>query len=104
MVNESDIQPLLEAVDLLKALSNAHRLMILCLLVEEKEMSVGKLASFTKLSQSALSQHLAKLRDKDLVQTRKQKQSVFYSLKSDKIRTVVGTLHTIYCGPKSENA
>ena len=68
-----------EATRLLKALANESRLMILCNL-SEGEMTVGQLNEFIPLSQSALSQHLALLRRDNLVQTRRQAQTIYYSL------------------------
>ena len=84
------------ASDLLKALANPQRLRILCLLIEG-ELTVGQLNDQIKLSQSALSQHLALLRDKELVSTRKQAQTVFYSVADGPVRRVIQTLHDIYC-------
>lgn len=83
---------------LLRAMSNEKRLMILCRLIDT-ELSVGDLGELVGLSQSALSQHLAKLRDEGLVKTRKQAQSVFYSLEGDQTRRIIEVLHGIYCGP-----
>lgn len=80
----------------LKALANVNRLMILCIL-SEKEMSVSELNQKIDLSQSALSQHLAKLRADDLVVTRRQSQTIYYSLKSGIARNIINTLHDYYC-------
>lgn len=85
-----------EAVALLKALANEHRLLILCHL-QERELSVGEMNEKLGLSQSALSQHLAVLRRDDLVSTRKEAQTVYYSLKSDEVRAIIGLLHGLYC-------
>ena len=78
------------AVRLLKALANERRLMILCVL-GERETSVGDLALRVGLSQSALSQHLAKLREDGLVTTRRQAQTVFYSLASREAAEVIAS-------------
>ncbi len=86
-----------EAAQLLKALGNEKRLMILCLLAEG-ECSVGELNALLELSQSALSQHLAILRDERLVLTRREAQSVFYSLMPGAAFVLIHTLHDIYCG------
>ncbi len=86
-----------EAAVLLKALANEQRLRVLCLLAEG-EQSVGQLNELVELSQSALSQHLAKLREEGLVETRREAQSVFYSLTPGPARQVIATLHDIYCG------
>src|SRR5512139_1705776 len=70
-----------EAARLLRALSNENRLMLLCLLFEG-EKTVGELNASLPLSQSALSQHLAVLRDEGLVKTRREAQSIYYGLAS----------------------
>lgn len=88
------------AVRLLKALGNEKRLMLLCMLVEG-ERSVGELNTQLDLSQSALSQHLALLRDEGLVQTRREAQSIYYSLVDDPARRIINTLHIIYCAADS---
>lgn len=85
-----------EAAGLLRALSNENRLMLLCLLFEG-ERSVSELNRSLPLSQSALSQHLAVLRDEELVKTRRAGQSIFYGLASEPARRIVETLHGIYC-------
>ena len=84
------------AADLLKAVANPQRLRILCLLIEG-ELAVSQLNERIPLSQSALSQHLALLRAKSLVSTRKQAQTVYYSVADGPIRHVIQTLHDIYC-------
>lgn len=81
---------------LLKALANEQRLMILCNLAGG-EMSVGELNARLPLSQSALSQHLAVLREAEIVQTRRDGQTVHYSLADGPAARVVETLHGIYC-------
>lgn len=85
-----------EALKLLKALANEHRLMILCHLTQG-ELSVGELNERVLLSQSALSQHLAWLRNAELVDTRKSAQTIYYSINSDEAGRVVGLLHEMYC-------
>ncbi len=85
-----------EAAALLKELSNQSRLMICCMLGED-ELSVGALNAQIPLSQSALSQHLARLRDAGLVSTRKNKQTVYYKLEGDGVRAVISALKSIYC-------
>jgi DNA-binding transcriptional ArsR family regulator len=84
------------AAALLKALANENRLMILCTLMGG-EMSVGELNEKVPLSQSALSQHLASLREAGLVSTRKEAQTVFYSLEGDEATKVITVLQSIYC-------
>jgi DNA-binding transcriptional ArsR family regulator len=85
-----------KAVKLLKALANERRLFILCHLLD-KELSVGEMNQHLGLSQSALSQHLAILRNDKLVATRKEAQTVYYSLQSDEVREVIALLHKLYC-------
>ena len=85
------------ASDLLKALANDKRLMILCLLVEG-ERSVGDLNTRLQLSQPALSQHLKVLRDEGLVDTRRDAQSILYSLAPGPAQRILMTLHDVYCG------
>jgi len=82
---------------LLKALANEKRLMLLCLLAEG-EHSVSELNARLELSQSALSQHLAILRDDGLVTTRREAQSIYYGLAKGPAQLVIETLHGIYCG------
>lgn len=88
-----------QAVALLKAMANERRLFILCLLLEG-ELSVGQIAEKLELSQSALSQHLGWLRKDELVSTRKESQTVFYSLNSEEVKSVIQLLHDLYC-PKN---
>lgn len=85
-----------QASRLLRALSNENRLMLLCLLVGG-EKTVGELNGSLPLSQSALSQHLAKLREEGLVSARRAGQNVHYGLASDPARRVIETLYGIYC-------
>jgi len=91
-----------EAARLLKALGNEKRLLLLCLLVDH-EHSVGELNARLDLSQSALSQHLAVLREDGLVQTRRDGQTIYYSLVPGPAQRILDTLHGIYCsvGPSS---
>ncbi len=88
-----------DAAQLLKALANEKRLMILCLLAEG-ERSVGELNAMLNLSQSALSQHLALLREEGLVRTRREAQTIHYSLTPGPAFQLIHTLHGIYCAPK----
>jgi DNA-binding transcriptional ArsR family regulator len=85
-----------EASDLLKSLANPSRLLVLCALLT-REHTVGELEALTGLSQSAISQHLARLRDSELVATRRDAQRVFYSLTDPNVRALLQTLHGIYC-------
>jgi DNA-binding transcriptional ArsR family regulator len=85
-----------DAVSLLKGLANESRLMIMCVL-SEGEISVGQLNQRIKLSQSALSQHLAVLREQGLVQTRRESQTIFYSLADTAAMSIIELLHEVYC-------
>lgn len=85
-----------EAAQLLKALANENRLMILCSLAQ-RELNVSELNDRVNLSQSALSQHLAWLRREDLVQTRRDAQTIYYSLQGTKAKEVIQVLQSIYC-------
>ena len=83
------------AVNLLKALSNERRLMIICALYKG-EKSVGELEQIVGLSQSALSQHLARLRRDGLVNTRRNAQTIFYSMNDRATEAVLKCLYDIY--------
>ena len=85
-----------QASDLLKALSNENRLLVMCNL-SNGEKSVGQLQSMIGLSQSALSQHLARLRQDGLVKTRRESQTIYYSLAGDEASRVIGVLYELYC-------
>jgi DNA-binding transcriptional ArsR family regulator len=85
-----------EAARLLKALGNEKRLQLLCLLVEG-ERTVGELNTRLDLSQSALSQHLALLREDGLVRTRREAQAIHYALAPGPAERILHTLHGIYC-------
>lgn len=85
-----------DAVNLLKGLANESRLMIVCVLAEG-ELSVGQLNQRIKLSQSALSQHLAVLREQGMVLTRRESQTIYYRLADTTAIDVVRLLHDVYC-------
>ncbi len=85
------------AAKLMRALSNSHRLLILCVL-SEGELSVGDLNRLVRLSQSALSQHLAVLRRERLVSTRRAAQTIYYEVADGVAMDVVHLLHDHYCG------
>ena len=85
-----------DAASLLKELGNESRLMVCCSL-GDSELCVGELNQLVPLSQSALSQHLARLRDAGLVTTRKEGQTVYYRLAGDKAVKIITTLKSIYC-------
>ncbi|MBC8716958.1 metalloregulator ArsR/SmtB family transcription factor [Ochrobactrum sp. Marseille-Q0166] len=102
MSNENNFFDLVEnvdsAADFLSALANNKRLLILCKLLNN-EMSVGALAKAIDLSQSALSQHLAKLRALDLVSTRRDAQTIYYIVSSPHIELMLSTLSSLYMSP-----
>lgn len=85
-----------KAESMLKILANAKRLMILCHLVK-CEKTVGELADLVDLSNSALSQHLSKMRALNLVETNKKGQEVFYRIENREVEAILSTLHLIYC-------
>ena len=91
------------ASGLLKSLANAQRLRILCLLATG-ERNVGELNELLDLSQSALSQHLARLREDGLVATRREAQPIFYRLASGPAKRLIKTLHGIYCAAPQPRA
>ncbi len=91
------------ACELLKAMANEWRLMILCQL-SEGEKTVSELQTLLGLSQSALSQHLAVLRREKIVTARKHAQSVSYSLAGDEATKVMETLHELFCGARDANS
>lgn len=86
-----------QAAALLRTLGNEHRLLLLCLLIEHGELSVGAMQSQVGLSQSALSQHLARLRDDGLVSTRREAQTIFYRIEDARVDAVVSTLKRVFC-------
>ena len=85
-----------KAAKLMKALGNESRLLILCYL-DGKELSVTELNHCLDLSQSALSQHLAVLRKDGLVSTRRESQTIYYSLSGDTATRIIHTLHEMFC-------
>lgn len=89
------------AAGMLAALANPRRLMILCSLVEG-EKSVGELNEKIPLSQSALSQHLAKLRAEKLVHTRRESQTIYYRIAEPVVYDLISQLHARYCGEAGE--
>ena len=96
-MNSRELKPLArEASGLLKTLGNEHRLMILCTLLDG-ERSVGDLVDKIGLSQSALSQHLARLRRDGLVRTRRSSQTIYYRVSGVEAPAVLATLHNLYC-------
>ncbi|KPQ12109.1 MAG: ArsR family transcriptional regulator [Saliniramus fredricksonii] len=99
-VKASDLQTLEPKADmvaqLLTALGHSKRLMAMCRMMDE-EVSVGTLAESVGLGQSALSQHLSKLRALGLVTTRREGQTIYYRLASEEARELIGTLYRLFC-------
>ena len=89
-----------EVADILRALANERRLMILCQLVEYGEATVGALVDAVGISQSALSQHLAKMRDEGIVTFRRESQTVWYRIADPRIEQLFATLHGLFCRNK----
>ena len=85
------------AASMLRALANERRLMILCLLIADQELSAGELADRVGLSQSATSQHLAKMREEGLITFRREAQSVHYRIADPSVKRIIATLKEIYC-------
>lgn len=86
-----------EAAVLLKALANEQRLLILCHLASEQELSVGAIGERMQLSQSALSQHLARLREDGLVTFRRESQSLYYRVLDPKADKLLRLLRDMFC-------
>lgn len=91
------------ASELLAAMANEKRLMILCHLLDG-ETSVNELAELVDMNQSALSQQLSKLRALKLVDTRRNAQQVYYRLASAEVERILQTLYGIYCDPETRTA
>ena len=91
------------AADFLKAIANPARLLVLCELLRG-ERSVGELAAVVPLSQSALSQHLARLRAGGLVQTRRVAQTIYYALADPGIARVIAALYERFCRPSEQSS
>lgn len=86
-----------EAAGFLKALANEHRLLVLCYLLTYGEMPVNALVAEVGLSQSALSQHLARLRDDGLVTYRRESQTLFYRVCDERAERLLAVLKDIFC-------
>ena len=91
-----------KASNLLGAMCNEKRLMLLCQLVQ-REPSVGELTELLASPQSTMSQHLALLRREGLVKARREGQTQYYSLDGDEARTILETLQSLYCKPQDED-
>lgn len=86
-----------QAAALLRAVGNEHRLLVLCLLIEHGEMSAGALNEFIPLSQSAFSQHLAKMRDEGLIAYRREAQTLHYRIANPDVGRLIAALKAIFC-------
>jgi len=93
-----------QAAKLLKVLANERRLLILCRLIEAEEMNVTQLSDSIGLAQSALSQHLAKMREDGLVVSRRESQTMWYRVADPAAQQVLETLHAIFTAPRSPRA
>jgi DNA-binding transcriptional ArsR family regulator len=85
-----------KASELMRTLGHKDRLMILCHLISG-EKSVGKLAGLLEIPQSPLSQHLARMRKENLVTTRREAQTIYYSIASNEAARMVELMHELYC-------
>lgn len=85
------------ATRMLRLLSNEHRLLALCIILEHGEISVTELLSMLDIKQSALSQHLAKLRDASLVTYRREAQTLYYRIQDPDVIRLIAVLKNIYC-------
>lgn len=86
-----------QAAALLRALANEQRLLILCHLSAAGELSVSALGERMALSQSSLSQHLARLREDGVVNFRREAQTLFYHIADEKAARILALLHQLYC-------
>ncbi len=86
-----------EVADILRALANPRRLQILCVLIEAGESNVGALVRRVGISQSALSQHLAKMREEGLVGFRRESQALWYHIADPRIEALMAELHRLFC-------
>lgn len=86
-----------QAAAMLRTLGNEQRLLLLCLLIEHGELSVGQLQAGVDLSQSALSQHLARMREDGLVAARREAQSVYYRIDDPRVGTLIAALKSVFC-------
>ncbi len=81
----------------LKVIGNENRLLVLCLLIQVGEMSVGSMLEHVSLSQSALSQHLSRMREEGLISYRRESQTLYYRIANPDVAKIVATLKSIYC-------
>ena len=106
ITDEFDLEQMAEsavrASQLMKTLGHKDRLMILCQLADG-EKSVGQIADLLEISQSPLSQHLSRMRQENLVETRREAQTIYYSLKSGEASRIVEVLYELFCDPEGCN-
>lgn len=93
LLQESAVQ----ATQLLKSMSNANRLLILCTLIDSPGTTAGSLSKLTDLSPSATSQHLARMKEENLIECSRDEQRMNYFIKDEAIRKIIATLKDIYC-------
>ena len=86
-----------QAAGLLRLVGNEHRLLVLCLLIEHGELTVGQLLDQVELSQSALSQHLARMREEGLIAFRREAQTLYYRIENPDAEKLVAALKAIFC-------
>ena len=102
-----DLEQMAQSADrassLMKTLGHKDRLMILCQLADG-EKSVGEIADLLQISQSPLSQHLSRMRKENLVDTRRQAQTIYYSLKSGEASRIVEVLYELFCSTEGCDA
>lgn len=97
IISSFDFEDVQKAATLLQMMSNERRLLMLCMLIEHKEMTVNALVESIGLSQSAVSQHLAKMREEGLVTFRREAQTLYYYIQNPAVEKVVATLKSVYC-------
>ena len=85
-----------QAASVLKLLANQQRLLLLCALIN-REHTVSELEDLTGLSQSSMSQHLARLREENIVSTRREAQRIFYAVSDKNVIKILQTMHALYC-------
>jgi DNA-binding transcriptional ArsR family regulator len=103
MINEAMLAGASQAADFLKALGNENRLLILCHL-SEGEMSVSELETALGLRQPTLSQQLARLRDDNLVATRRDGKTIYYSLASEEVTKLLELMYSLFCSAEAREA
>lgn len=86
-----------QAAGLLRLVGNEHRLLVLCLLIEHGELTVGQLLDQVELSQSALSQHLARMREEGLIAFRREAQTLYYRIENPDAEKLIAALKAIFC-------